>query len=74
MTLPELRGPLSVREVARRMGMTHVNVLQIERGRDTPLSTLRAYASAVGADITAVVNAHEQSAKENEKIPVCNFQ
>lgn len=69
MTLTELRESknLSVREVARRMGQTHPNVLRIEREGSAPGKTMDAYAAALGVEYEEVAVA----SRETRHPPVC---
>jgi DNA-binding XRE family transcriptional regulator len=53
-SLPEIRAKagLTQTEVAKRLGISQADVSKLERRRDTRLSTLRAYARALGATLS----------------------
>ncbi|MDH6130892.1 DNA-binding XRE family transcriptional regulator [Kitasatospora sp. MAA4] len=55
--LAELRrsAGLTQREVARTLGVSQARVSQIEHGQVDSLETLRAYAAALGGEVSVVV-------------------
>lgn len=46
---------LTQREVARTLGVSQARVSQIEHGQVDSLETLRAYAAALGGEVSVVV-------------------
>lgn len=63
MTLAELRKSkgLKAREVGRRMGQSHVNVLRLENTGSAPIPTLERYAAAIGDDLVTVIRAAQET-------------
>ena len=59
ITLEQLRERAGVtkRETARRMGMTHQNVMRIEEDGSAPIKTLEKYAAAINATFAEVAEA-----------------
>ena len=70
MTLTELRKSksLKAREVGRRMGMTHVNVLRLESSGSAPLSTLERYADAIGDELMIVIEAAQETRRSKPPV------
>jgi transcriptional regulator with XRE-family HTH domain len=61
----------SRREVAEALGMTVHGVRRIEIGGDTSVSTLEAYARAIGVDFIVAYNSHRytrESVARGEKV------
>jgi len=71
MTLTEIRkrSGLTIRAVAGSMGMTHPNVIRIEREGNAPFSTLEKYAIAVGVPFETIVEAARCTYKESQRTP-----
>lgn len=69
MTLEQLRQSTgkSREDIAGQMGMTYHGVRRIERGGDTPVSTLEKLAEVLGTEFSKVHAAHRASRDNAQK-------